>query len=324
MLALLAYPFLLEPAIGTRQQTWLWTAGYVVLVALTAACAMSVRACGERRSPRDSTAAPVVKPSLSRCRRRLRWVILSFVPSSLMLGVTTHISTDIAAVPLLWVLPLAMYLATFVLAFSAQRSAAASLAVRLLPVLSSDALHDPRQRRHVVADSAAPRHVLRLRDGLPSRAGASPTRCRAPDRVLHLDVVRRDARRRVQRPGRSAGVLHDSGIPTCSRAGGAGAPSTAFRRSRPEPIGPLLGLPAFVLLLVLRTVGGRLDRDSFGTSGAPAGVRRSCSRPSSLFVNRPGAFGAMSLVCVGVIAVGLPSEAGTVLFAPAASSAFIG
>jgi hypothetical protein len=53
-------------------------------------------------------------------RTRLRWVILSFVPSSLMLGVTTHISTDIAAVPLLWVMPLAIYLGTFVLAFSSR------------------------------------------------------------------------------------------------------------------------------------------------------------------------------------------------------------
>src|SRR5262249_40101984 len=50
--------------------------------------------------------------------RRLRWVALAFVPSSLMLGATTYITTDIAAIPLLWVLPLALYLLSFILVFS--------------------------------------------------------------------------------------------------------------------------------------------------------------------------------------------------------------
>ena len=105
-----------------------------MLVALTAACAMLVRASGNEE-PRDSTATPVVKSEPLSGRRRLRWVVLSFIPSSLMLGVTTHISTDVAAVPLLWVLPLAMYLGTFVLAFSSRDVLPHRWLVRLLPVL---------------------------------------------------------------------------------------------------------------------------------------------------------------------------------------------
>src|SRR4029079_10102460 len=132
MLALLSYPFLLEPSTGTRQQTWIWTAGYAVLICLTASCGFLVRAFATDRPP-DAAPAAVVRDRLS-VRTRLRWVILSFVPSSLMLGVTTHISTDVAAVPLLWVLPLAMYLATFVLAFSSTGDGLHKWLVRVLPL----------------------------------------------------------------------------------------------------------------------------------------------------------------------------------------------
>jgi hypothetical protein len=65
----------------------------------------------------------------------MQWIALSFVPSSLMLGVTTHVSSDIAAVPLMWVLPLAMYLLTFVLAFSQREIVPRQLLIRLLPPL---------------------------------------------------------------------------------------------------------------------------------------------------------------------------------------------
>jgi len=67
-------------------------------------------------------------------RRRLRWLLLAFVPSSLMLGVTTFISTDIAAVPLMWVIPLSLYLLTFVVAFARRSAIRLSLLVVLLPL----------------------------------------------------------------------------------------------------------------------------------------------------------------------------------------------
>src|SRR5581483_1875419 len=66
--------------------------------------------------------------------RRLRWVALAFVPSSLMLGVTTYITTDVAAIPLLWVIPLAIYLLSFILVFARMRPLLHRAMVILLPL----------------------------------------------------------------------------------------------------------------------------------------------------------------------------------------------
>ena len=112
-LALLGYPILLEPRYNVQGQTALWSVGYALFVALLVACALLMR--GHARSP--AAAAPVDAAAPVSWRRRLSWVGLAFVPSSLMLGVTSHITTDLAAAPLLWVIPLSAYLATFVVAF---------------------------------------------------------------------------------------------------------------------------------------------------------------------------------------------------------------
>jgi spermidine synthase len=121
MLALLAYPVLVEPQLpltgpGWLTQTRLWSLGYLVLAVLIMLCALTVRrdALGATLPPAsavEEAGDPVT------VRRRLGWVALAFVPSSLLLGATTYVTTDIAAVPLLWVLPLAVYLLTFILAF---------------------------------------------------------------------------------------------------------------------------------------------------------------------------------------------------------------
>jgi SAM-dependent methyltransferase len=121
MLALLGYPFLIEPRLSLRTAEWwsqtrLWSAGYFALAALTLACAVALwrtRDAGEIAGPLDAAESDDA-PAL---RERLRWVALAFVPSSLLLGATTYITMDIAAVPLLWVLPLATYLLTFIVAF---------------------------------------------------------------------------------------------------------------------------------------------------------------------------------------------------------------
>jgi hypothetical protein len=128
MLSLLAYPLVLEPRLGTRAQTVGWTAAYVVLIALVAGCAMRVRAIAPAPAETESNRS-------SSWRDRARWTALAFVPSSLMLGVTTHISTDLASIPLLWVLPLSAYQLTFVLVFSARQWVSCSLLARPLPVL---------------------------------------------------------------------------------------------------------------------------------------------------------------------------------------------
>jgi hypothetical protein len=116
LLALVAYPLVLEPAVGTITQTWIWTVGYTGLAALTAACALMVIVRSRTSTTQSVVDAAAVAPLAA--RERLTWILLAFIPSSLMLGVTTHMSTDVAAVPLLWVVPLALYLATFVLAFA--------------------------------------------------------------------------------------------------------------------------------------------------------------------------------------------------------------
>lgn len=131
MLALLGYPTLVEPRLplqgpGWLTQTTLWSTGYGVLALLTALCALTLwwkPAGAARPAPpqgppqgSDDAADAPTEPGPG-WPRRLHWIALAFVPSSLLLGATTYITTDLAAVPLLWVLPLAIYLLTFILAF---------------------------------------------------------------------------------------------------------------------------------------------------------------------------------------------------------------
>ena len=123
MLALLGYPTLVEARLplqgpGWLTQTTLWSAGYGVLAVLTLLCALTLwgKPAGAVTAPPEETVDAPAEPALG-WPRRLHWIALAFVPSSLLLGATTYITTDLAAVPLLWVLPLAIYLLTFILAF---------------------------------------------------------------------------------------------------------------------------------------------------------------------------------------------------------------
>lgn len=113
---LLAYPFVIEPLATLREQSVGWSWGYAGLAALVAACAGCLF-MARPSAATESLAADEAgeKPGWP---ARLRWLALAFAPSSLLLGVTTHIATDIASVPLLWVIPLALYLLTFVLVFA--------------------------------------------------------------------------------------------------------------------------------------------------------------------------------------------------------------
>lgn len=137
LLALAAYPTFIEPALSLRMQARLWATGYAGLVALVGACSLLVWRWTDARQERPSAPADATERA-SRTEhgwRPLRWTALAFVPSSLMLAITTFISTDIAAVPLLWVVPLGLYLLTFVLAFGRRREPARSLARVAVPLL---------------------------------------------------------------------------------------------------------------------------------------------------------------------------------------------
>ena len=119
LVGLLAYPFLLEPFFQLGSQTRIWAIGYTAFVLLSGVCAFSVvRSAGTRtrdevESETDATVDRA--PSVS---DRVFWMACAFAPSCLLLGATHYLTTDVAPVPLLWVLPLAVYVATFIVAFS--------------------------------------------------------------------------------------------------------------------------------------------------------------------------------------------------------------
>ncbi|WP_132908194.1 fused MFS/spermidine synthase [Sphingomonas sp. BK235] len=112
---LVAFPLLVEPLLRVTSQRWLWTGGYLLLIAL-------VLACATRLPPRATSAADVAPSEPAPPRSRvLLWVVLGLVPSGMMLATSTFISTDLVAMPLLWVIPLALYLLSFSIAFAARR-----------------------------------------------------------------------------------------------------------------------------------------------------------------------------------------------------------
>lgn len=165
LLSLLAYPLIVEPTLTMRSQSWAWAGGYVVLAVLLGATGFlrlkrgivgeapdPAAPMGERvragqkaqtskaREPvrgagakSPAAAAPQAAAEPDRFPAWLRWILLAFAPSSLMLGVTTFISTDLAAFPLLWIIPLSIYLLTMIVAFSTVGPIATKVSRFLLP-----------------------------------------------------------------------------------------------------------------------------------------------------------------------------------------------
>ena len=124
---LLSYPLIVEPLLTLQQQSWLWTGLYALLVLLVAICALTVPPEAVELVPEETAPAP------SR-RQMLHWIALAAVPSGLMLSTTTHLTTDIVAMPLLWALPLGLYLLSYVIAF-AERRGFANLLTVLAPLI---------------------------------------------------------------------------------------------------------------------------------------------------------------------------------------------
>jgi SAM-dependent methyltransferase len=124
LLALVAYPAFIEPHLRLSQQSQWWTVGYDFLAALTAMCGLWImrrlRLSGMTEISGGETPAEVPIETLT-AHRRWRWVVLAFVPCSLMLSVTTYITSEVAPIPLLWVIPLGIYLLAFVLVFAQRR-----------------------------------------------------------------------------------------------------------------------------------------------------------------------------------------------------------
>ncbi|MGE0157921.1 MAG: fused MFS/spermidine synthase [Gemmatimonadales bacterium] len=143
LVGLLAFPLLLEPLLPASQQTRIWAVGYGAFVALAAACAVVVLRAPARAVSGDADTAPTVGPSATSVpdtdgvttRDRLFWVGASAVPSALLLGVTQYLTSEIAPTSLLWVLPLGVYLATFVVAFSRRQIVSIERLSRVLAIV---------------------------------------------------------------------------------------------------------------------------------------------------------------------------------------------
>jgi hypothetical protein len=112
LLGLISFPFVFEPMMTLGTQATIWGAGFAALVVLVGLCGQAVW----KRQSKAPEAADSAADDVNWARRAM-WVAVAFVPSSLTIGVTTFISTDLAAVPLLWVIPLAVYLLSFALTF---------------------------------------------------------------------------------------------------------------------------------------------------------------------------------------------------------------
>src|SRR3569833_797211 len=116
-LALLSYPVLLEPMLTLHMQNLLWTVGYGLLILLIAACGFLLLRAPPMAIALNESNETALPPSWLQWGR---WVFLAAVPSGLLIAVTAHISTDVAAAPLRWALPLSLYLLTWVLVFQSR------------------------------------------------------------------------------------------------------------------------------------------------------------------------------------------------------------
>jgi hypothetical protein len=113
-LALIAYPLAIEPLVSLGGQTFGWTAGFYLLIVVILGCGVLLLRSPDRLPEISTREADAAAPGLAQIAA---WTALAAVPSGLLIAVTAHIATDVAAVPLLWVAPLALYLLTFVIAF---------------------------------------------------------------------------------------------------------------------------------------------------------------------------------------------------------------
>ncbi len=134
LLALVSYPVLIEPWLRLGQQSQWWSVGYGTLVVLTVICGAWTRHAAGNVSDAETDTMQNDDVQIT-VRRRVRWVLLSLVPCSLMLSVTTYITSEIAPIPLLWVIPLAIYLLAFILVFAKRRLLPHRWMVRALPFL---------------------------------------------------------------------------------------------------------------------------------------------------------------------------------------------
>lgn len=138
LLALLSYPLLIEPALPTASQSFNWSIGYLLLIVGISSCFLLIY-----KKARTQPAIQAAKINQTAVKiswpKRSKWLLYSAIPSSLMLGLTDYITTDIGSVPLFWVIPLALYLLTFIIVFSRHLPQLPN-AYYIIPVLALSAI----------------------------------------------------------------------------------------------------------------------------------------------------------------------------------------
>ena len=134
LLALLAYPTLIEPNFSLAMQSRFWSFGYGLLLICMVGCSLLLWRSAKNHIAEAPENEVVARETIS-FARRARWVLLAFVPSSLMLSVTTYLTTDIAAVPLLWIIPLTLYLLTFIFVFASRPILPHAWVLKAFPII---------------------------------------------------------------------------------------------------------------------------------------------------------------------------------------------
>jgi hypothetical protein len=128
---LLAYPLIVEPLMPLWMQTWLWSGIYLLLFALVALSSRKIWFAQD-----EAAVAPTPEPAETiGWKRRLYWIALAAVPSGLMLSTTSHLTTDLVAMPLIWVMPLSIYLLSFSVAFADNQRLADWIKTLAAPIL---------------------------------------------------------------------------------------------------------------------------------------------------------------------------------------------
>ena len=147
LVALISYPFLFERYMGLTDQGWFWTGGFMLLAIMFICCAwFTIKNTDPKLLNRAQTKKLAVPLAW---KKRIHYIVLAAIPSSLMLGVTTVVSTDVGSFPLMWSIPLALYLLTFVFVFAKRQLIPHNWLILALPgmllLMPLVALMDPGQ-----------------------------------------------------------------------------------------------------------------------------------------------------------------------------------
>lgn len=164
LIILCAYPFLIEPNLRLGLQTSVWAVGYVALLVMIVLTAVALL---RRLSPQEAVKIEITAPNVSTAwREKAFWIFLAFLPSSLMLGVTSYMTNNIASAPFLWIMPLALYLLTFVIVFARKPQVNAAGLGKLFPwvVILGFALLAPNQSFNIagMALNTSPPPIVKI------------------------------------------------------------------------------------------------------------------------------------------------------------------